>query len=160
MPWLIWGVFAALVGLTALGTWGLTALLEAALPALGDSPEAMRQVLAQWQPPEWLGWLVDTGSWAQVQQAGLWVLEMLSHAGPYVGGVASWLGPLMWVLWALFSVVLLVVAGGLHALVTRPQSVLTPRVVGGLAAAGRARVLGGPKMWLALALWQRWRRQR
>jgi len=75
--------------------------------------------VGQWPMPAWLSLFVDP-TWVQEMQAA-WVevLGWLGQSGPALGGMVSWLIPLMWVVWGLVMLLILVATIAAHFLVGR-----------------------------------------
>ena len=120
----VWLVTGCLLAVWSLGAWALHAVAqwgaglagEKAAGAAGGLTEVAHQVGAL-QPPEWLAVWLPAGAQEQwravVSTFTPWVEYALTHAPSLV----AWLAPAIWVAWALGGVLLLVLGGGLSALV-------------------------------------------
>ncbi len=119
-----WLVTGCLLAFWSLGAWALHAVAQwgaglagaNAVGAAGGVADVARQVGAL-KPPEWLAVWLPPGvqeQWgAMVSTFTPWVEYALTHAPSLVG----WLAPAIWVVWALGGVLLLVLGGGLSALI-------------------------------------------
>lgn len=124
MKWLLWGV----VALAALFWTGLVAVGAqisewlAATVASGQAVEVARGA-ADWPVPAWLALWVDPAWVALLQQAWAdsltWLSDLLPATAGVAGTVLGWVGPLLWLVWALGLGLMLLLAGGLHWLLAR-----------------------------------------
>jgi hypothetical protein len=127
-------------GVTAMRTliWSLTALLAAAwtgfialahqltgwlLGAIdtGSLQGAAGTVggLALPPVPAWLAPWIDTASLATLQSMAVSLVQWLGAVLPSGDALMAWVGPLLWVGWAMVLIPMLVIAGLLHWLVGR-----------------------------------------
>ena len=109
MRLMIWGLYALTVSCLALLAWGGSALFDVVGPLLAQPPDAWERALALWQPPAWLGFWVDTSVWEATRQMGLWVLQGLAGAGPWVAALMGWVPVLIWAVWGAMALALLAV---------------------------------------------------
>lgn len=123
MKTLIWSLTALLVavwtGFVAivhrLSGWLLSALdggaLQGAAGTVGGlSPSA---------PPDWLAPWIDTGALAALQSLAVSLVQWLGAVMPSGEALMAWIGPLLWVGWAMVLIPMLLIAGLLHWLVAR-----------------------------------------
>ena len=119
MKTLSWLVFAIAATLWTLSAWGVASLIEWSLPLLasGDSTqvEAAMRSLAM---PAWLALWIDAAWWQPAQAFALWCVQGLQAMGSVVSTGVSWLIPLVWVFWGVVLLVMLVVAGGAHVMLS------------------------------------------
>lgn len=117
-----WLVIAFLLALWSLGAWALHAMAQWGTKFAGaaGAPGAVAELAGQASElrlPEWLAaWLPAgaQGQWGAVVSAFTpWVESVMSHAPSLV----AWLAPAIWVIWALGGVLLLVLGGGLSAVI-------------------------------------------
>ena len=116
---LIWLVVAIAAALWTLSAWGVASLIEWSLPLLasGDATQveaAMRSL----SMPAWLAPWIDTAWWQPAQAFALWCVQGLQAMGSVVSTGVSWLIPLVWVGWAVVLMMMLVVAGGMHVMLS------------------------------------------
>ena len=119
-----WLATGFLLALWSLGAWALHGVAQwgaglagtKAAGAAGGLAEVANQVGAL-KPPEWLAVWLPPGvqeQWgAMVSAFTPWVEVALTHAPSLV----AWLAPAIWVVWALGGLLLLVLGGGLSALI-------------------------------------------
>ncbi len=121
MKLLIWVVFAITAVLWTLSAWGVASLIEWSLPLLASGDTAqVEAAMRSWAMPAWMTLWVDPLWWQAAQAFALWCVEGLQAMGPVVSAGVSWLVPLVWVSWGLGTLVMLVLAGGLHVLMNTP----------------------------------------
>lgn len=72
--------------------------------------------------PTWLEPWIDTGSIAALQSFVVSLVEWLGAVMPSPDALMAWVGPLLWVGWALVLLPMLAVAGLLHWLVGRASA--------------------------------------
>jgi hypothetical protein len=120
MKALIWSVFALFTLLWTFTAWLLSSLVGwvAKAAQLGDL-EAAARVATDWPVPEWVQLWVDPAIIRLAQEALIWTLENLGGLIPTLGTLVGWLSPLVWIVWGLVTVLMLVIAAGLHVLVGR-----------------------------------------
>jgi hypothetical protein len=108
MKILLWAVCAVLALLWT-GTAALAAQLiawSAEALAAGRGAE-IGSAVATMTAPSWLTPWLDIAGWSALQQAVAGVLSAVSGSLPLVGELASWLVPVVWVVWGLGLVALL-----------------------------------------------------
>lgn len=118
---LIWVGVAVLLGLWT-GLVALGALLaEWAVGALasGGGLGAAAEALSQWPVPAWAALWVDVGLLENLKATALAAAQWLEPMLPALGTLLGWVVPLMWVLWGLVAVLMLLLAGGAHVLLSR-----------------------------------------
>lgn len=76
--------------------------------------------------PDWLAPWVDTASIAALQSFVVSMVEWLRAVMPSADALMAWVGPLLWVGWALVLVPMLAIAGLLHWLVGRATTSNVP----------------------------------
>ncbi len=119
-----WLVTGCLLALWSLGLWALHAVAQwgagiagATASVAGNGAAAVARQVEALRPPGWLSAWLPTGAeeqWgAMVSTFTPWGESALIHAPSLV----AWLAPAIWVVWALGGVLLLVVGGGLSALI-------------------------------------------
>ena len=120
MKALVWIVFAVFALFWTGGTVAASELTRwlARAAASGEVAELGRAV-AQWPVPDWMAWWVDPALVQAVQRAVLWMVETGSGFMSWAGTALGWLVPVIWVTWALGLLAMLLLAVGLHVLVTR-----------------------------------------
>jgi hypothetical protein len=103
--WIVFALMAALWSGTVLVSAELTGWLATTV-ASGQAGDAIAN-LGQWPLPAWIGLWIDP-AWVQGMQAA-WVEVMgwLGQSGPALGGVVSWLIPLIWIVWAVVMLTML-----------------------------------------------------
>jgi hypothetical protein len=69
--------------------------------------------------PAWLAPWVDAAAWTSIQQAVAGTLTAVSASLPMLGTAVGWLVPLVWICWGVGLVVMLVLAGVAHWLISR-----------------------------------------
>jgi hypothetical protein len=116
---LIWLVFAIAASLWTLSAWGMASLIEWSLPMLatGD-PSQVEAAIRNLSMPAWLAPWIDATWWQPAQSLALWCVQALQSMGPVLATGISWLIPLVWVGWGVVLLVMLVMAGGMHALLS------------------------------------------
>jgi len=108
MRFVLWGVFV-LVAAVWTGGAALTAQLaqwlgEGLASGAGASVGTAAATMAI---PPWLAPWIDPAAWAALQQMASGALESMAALMPAMGGLVSWLAPLVWVFWGLGLVVML-----------------------------------------------------
>jgi hypothetical protein len=94
--------------------WGAAAL------AAGGAADAARSA-AQWPMPAWLAPWVDP---AWIEAAGHAMASWLAAAGgslPLLGSALGWMLPVVWTVWGLGIVLMAVLAGVAHLLLSRAR---------------------------------------
>lgn len=120
--WIVFALITALWTGTVLISAELTGWLASAVGS-GQAGDVITNV-GQWPVPAWLGLLIDP-AWIEGLQT-VWgdVVGWLGQSGPALGSVASWLVPLMWIVWGVVMLLLLAAAVACHFLlgkVSRPS---------------------------------------
>ena len=116
----LWGVFV-LVGLLWTGGAALTAQVvewsaqSLASGAAGDIGNAAATLAM----PAWLAPWFDPAAWAALQQSVGAAIASIAGLLPNLGGLVSWLSPLIWVFWGLGLAVLLALTLVGHWLIQR-----------------------------------------
>jgi hypothetical protein len=117
MKCLIWTITVLALGLWTLlmslvagvAAW-LAAQSGKVLPDLGQGVELMWPTwLTEWLPAVWLDPIRE---WVETQWAAF--LEHWPQAASTIADVLSWVSPLAWTLWAIVTVLCLLLATGLH----------------------------------------------
>ena len=113
--WIVFSLIAALWTGTVLVSAELTSWLATTV-ASGQARDVIDNV-GQWPMPAWLSLWIDP-AWVQGLQAP-WVQVMgwLGQSGQALGGVVTWLIPLIWVVWGVLMLVMLVIALAGHLLI-------------------------------------------
>ncbi len=112
---LIWGLFAVLIlGWTGMA-WVSVELTQWVLAALGtaDASQAA-QAVAQWPVPAWLSLWVTPEIIRLVQAVGVDIVGWMSALLPSMEGLSGVVSALVWVFWALGTLLLLGLALVLH----------------------------------------------
>jgi hypothetical protein len=76
--------------------------------------------------PDWLAPWIDTASIAALQSFVVSMVQWLGAVMPSSDALMAWVGPLLWVGWALVLVPMLAIAGLLHWLVGRATATHVP----------------------------------
>lgn len=120
MKLMIWWGFALLALLWTGGAWVVSGLLHMGV-GLVDSAHAaeLGQTVAGLEIPVWLLRWFDIGTIHAALDGIVWTLDTMRRAWPWIGALLQWLVPVIWVLWGLGLVLLLLLAGGAHALARR-----------------------------------------
>lgn len=119
----LWTGFVAIVH--QLTGWLLSAMQTGSLQGAADSVGA----LSLPPIPAWLAPWLDTDSLAALQSMAVSVVQWLGAVLPSGDALMAWIGPLLWVGWAVALVPLLALATLLHWLVGRvrtQQAALSP----------------------------------
>ena len=108
MKIIVWSVFVLLALLwtggaavvAAGGEWAAAAMAKRGATAVGTAPGSGTRPagLAPW---------IDVAAWESLQQAVSGMLASMTAAAPTLGGVVSWLVPLVWIVWGMGMVGLL-----------------------------------------------------
>lgn len=109
MTTIIWGIFAFLALLWTGSAALLAQLIKWSVPGLAAVGEASGGALAAVM----LAWLipfVDPAVWIAIQQTVTGIVASLSTVMPFLGEVAAWLVPAVWVTWGLGLLSLLTLA--------------------------------------------------
>lgn len=133
MKTLIWSLTALLTALWTgfiavvhqLTGWLLTAVDAGALQGAAGTVGG----LALPPVPAWLEPWIDTASIAALQSFVVSLVEWLGVVMPSGDALMAWVGPLLWIGWALVLVPMLAIAGLLHWLVgraTAPSTTVRP----------------------------------
>ncbi len=121
--WIVFALLAALWTGTVLVSAELTGWLATTV-ASGQAGDVITNV-GQWPVPAWLSLWIDP-AWVQgLQAAWVDVMGWLGQSGPALGGVVSWLIPVMWIVWGLVMLMMLAAAIAGHFLLgkfSRPSS--------------------------------------
>ena len=104
----LWGVFVLVAALWTGGAaltaqlveWSAQGLASGAAGNIGAAAATMAM-------PVWLAPWIDPAAWAALQQAVSATLGSFAALLPDLGGLVSWLSPLIWVFWGLGLVLLL-----------------------------------------------------
>lgn len=123
MKTLIWSLTALLAALWTgfiavvhqLTGWLLSAVDAGALQGAAGTVGG----LAMPRVPAWLEPWIDTASLAALQSFAVSLVEWLGVVMPSGDALMAWVGPLLWIGWALVLVPMLAIAGLLHWLVGR-----------------------------------------
>lgn len=109
---LIWTV--AMSMLTELLPW-----LAAQLPQwAGAIPD-----LSSWPWPHWMAWWVDPGFVQALQGMLQWLVEVLRPLVPWIAGLGSLMGWLVWLIWGVGLLMALGLAVAAHWWIARRQAV-------------------------------------
>lgn len=108
MKFALWGGFVLLAVLWTGGAallaqlvqWSAQGLASGAASDIGNAAAALTM-------PVWLAPWFDPAAWAALQQSAAAALEGVAALLPGIGGLVSWLSPLIWVFWGLGLVALL-----------------------------------------------------
>ena len=112
--WIVFALLAALWTGMVLVSAELTGWLATTV-ASGQAGDVISNV-GQWPLPAWLALLIDP-AWVQgLQAAWVQVMGWLGQSGPALGGVVSWLIPLMWIVWGVVMLTMLAAAVAGHFL--------------------------------------------
>ncbi len=111
-------------GLLALSWTGAMALLALMVGWVGTALQqaGAAGATAAAQPPAMPAWLagwVDPAAWTAAAQWARGALEASQSVLPYFGTAASWLEPLVWLLWGAGLAALLALAAGAHWMAAR-----------------------------------------
>lgn len=120
---MLWTGFVAIVH--QLTGWLLSAMQAGSLQGAADSVGG----LSLPPIPAWLAPWLDTDSLAALQSTAVSVVQWLGAVLPSGDALMAWIGPLLWVGWAVALVPLLALATLLHWLVGRvrtQQAALSP----------------------------------
>lgn len=98
MTTIIWGIFAFLALLWTGSAALLAQLIKWSVPGLAAAM------------PAWLIPFVDPAVWIAIQQTVTGIVASLSTVMPFLGEVAAWLVPAVWVTWGLGLLSLLTLA--------------------------------------------------
>lgn len=120
MKFALWGGFVLLAALWTGGAallaqlvqWSAQGLASGAAGDIGSAAAALAM-------PVWLAPWFDPAAWAALQQSASAALEGLAALLPGIGGLVSWLSPLIWVFWGLGLVLLLALTLAGHWLIKR-----------------------------------------
>ena len=108
MKIVVWSVFVLLALLWTGGAAVVAALVEWAAAAMANGgATAIGTATASVTLPAWLAPWIDVAAWESLQQAVSGMLASMTAAAPTLGGVVSWLVPLVWIVWGLGMVGLL-----------------------------------------------------
>ena len=113
--WIVFAIIAALWTGTALVFAELTSWLATSV-ASGQAGDVITNA-GQWPVPAWLGLFVDAAWIEGMQAAWVQVMGWFGQSGPALGGVVSWLIPLIWIVWGLVMLMMLAAAVGGHFLI-------------------------------------------
>ncbi len=116
----LWGVFVLMALLWTCGAaltaqvveWSAQGLTSGAAGDIGNAAATMAM-------PAWLAPWFDRAAWAALQQSAGAAIASIAGLLPNLGGVVSWLSPLIWVLWGLGLAVLLTLTLAGHWLIQR-----------------------------------------
>jgi len=103
--WILFTLLAALWTGTVLVCAELTRWLATAVTS-SQTSDAINNV-GQWPMPAWLSLWIDPTWIQELQATWVMVLGWLGQSGPALGGIVSWLIPLMWVVWGLIMLLML-----------------------------------------------------
>ena len=115
--WIAFALIAALWTGTVLVSAELTGWLATSM-ASGQAGDVITNA-GQWPVPAWLGLLVDTAWIEGLQAAWVDVMGWFGQSGPALGGVVSWLIPLMWIVWGVVMLMMLAAAVACHFLLSK-----------------------------------------
>jgi hypothetical protein len=115
--WIVFALIAALWTGAVLVSAELTGWLATTM-ATGQAGDVMANV-GQWPVPAWLGLLIDPAWIEGIQAAWVDVMGWFGQSGPALGGVVSWLIPLMWIVWGLVMLMLLAATAACHFLLNK-----------------------------------------
>lgn len=119
----VWIVFGVLALAWTGGAWlaaELTGWLGRTV-ATGQAAD-LGQAVAQWPIPAWVGAWIDPALIVWLQDGVLWAITAVSGAAPAIGSAIGWLVPVVWLVWALGTALLVVLAGGVHLLIGRTRA--------------------------------------
>jgi hypothetical protein len=115
--WIVFLLLAALWTGTVLVSAELTGWLATTV-ASGQAGDVITNA-GQWPVPAWMGLVIDP-AWIQgLQAAWVEVVGWLGQSGPALGGMVSWLVPLMWIVWGVVMLTMLAGAVAGHFLLGR-----------------------------------------
>ncbi len=77
------------------------------------------QTISEWPLPAWLTLWMDPALMEPVKATVVWGMDALATATPWLAPLLAWVGPLLWVVWAVVMLLLLVISAGGHLLVGR-----------------------------------------
>lgn len=123
--WIAFALLAALWTGTVLVSAELTGWLATTV-ASGQAGDVINNV-GQWPVPAWLNLWIDPAWVEGLQAAWVEVMGWLGQSGPALGGVVSWLIPLMWIVWGGVMLAMLTAAVAGHFLLgklSRPSGFL------------------------------------
>lgn len=120
MKFALWGGFVLLAALWTGGAallaqvvqWSAQGLASGAAGNIGNAAATMAM-------PVWLAPWFDPTAWAALQQSISAAFEGLAALMPGMGGLVSWLSPLVWVFWGLGLALLLALTLAGHWLIQR-----------------------------------------
>lgn len=111
MTTIIWGVFSVLALLWTGGAALLAQFIKWSVPGMALVGEASSGALAAAATmPAWLSPFIDPALWTAVQQTVAGIVASLPAMMPFLGEVAAWLVPAVWVGWGLGFLSLLTLA--------------------------------------------------
>jgi hypothetical protein len=117
---LIWAV----TGLIAVFGTLMVLLLTSAIGWLADNTAGAVDLAgraAQWPVPPWLSAWADPATLEWLRQAITSALQALESATPWLSFMLGWVGPVIWVLWAMVLLGMFALAGGGHYLLHRKR---------------------------------------
>lgn len=117
MKFALWGGFVLLAALWTGGAALLAQLVQWSAQGLASGD--VGNAVATLTMPVWLAPWFDPAAWAALQQSASAALEGLTALLPGIGGLVSWLSPLIWVFWGLGLALLLALTLAGHWLIQR-----------------------------------------
>lgn len=136
MKLLIWAVTAVVLLLGTLMV-GLAAAAAGWLAGAGDqvahSAQAAAEAAARMPLPPWLAPWIDPALLPAVRDLMQWSAGLLAGSAPWLGPLLGWVGPVLWIGWAVAATLILLLAIGLHLLAGR-WGRAPGRPAGGIAA--------------------------
>jgi hypothetical protein len=120
MKILIWVV----TGMIALFGTLMVLLLTSAIGWLADNTGGtvdLASRVAQWPVPPWLSAWLDPAMLEWMREATTAALQAMASAAPWLSSLLGWVGPVIWVLWAVVLFGMFALAGGGHYLLHRKR---------------------------------------
>jgi hypothetical protein len=115
--WIAFALIAALWTGTVFVSAELTGWLATTV-ASGQAGDVLTNA-GQWPVPAWLGLFVDAAWIEGIQAAWVDVMGWFGQSGPALGGVVSWLVPLMWIVWGVVMLIMLAATVACHFLLSK-----------------------------------------
>lgn len=123
----LWGVFVLMAGLWTGGAALLAQLVQWSAQGLASGAASdIGTAAATLAMPVWLAPWFDPATWAAIQHSVSAALESFAALMPDLGGLVSWLSPLIWVFWGLGLAGLLALTLAGHWLIRRFAQPLRP----------------------------------
>jgi hypothetical protein len=102
MTVIIWSIFIVLALVWTASAAVLAQLIKWSVPGLAMVGEASGGALAATVAmPAWLSPFIDPAFWTAMQESVTGVVASLPAMMPFLGEVATWLVPVVWVVWGL-----------------------------------------------------------